>query len=71
MTIIDYKSPEKLKAMEIEEDVTLKWRRSGGDRRSEANLPVSMERRFAGDRRRNWLDTVSAIIYPRDAKQPK
>ncbi len=69
MTILDFKNPEQEKLHQTQDNESLKWRRSGIDRRTEDSGSKYMdERRQPKGRRTRWLEIVSSIIFPRESK---
>ncbi len=69
MTIMDFKNPEQDKIQQTQDDTSVKWRRSGKDRRDESDDDFSGERRKKlKGRRTSWLEIISAIIFPRESK---
>ncbi len=68
MTILDFKNPEEKKIHQTQGNESLKWRRSGIDRRTEDTGDYLDERRQPKGRRTRWLEIVSSIIFPRESK---
>ncbi len=68
MNITDFERPEHEQKQGTVDSSSVKWRRSGNDRRSENPDSFFEEKRGIVGRRINWFTIISSIIFPRHSK---
>lgn len=68
MNITDFDRPEYDPKHKVTDSSSIKWRRSGIDRRSDNPDSFFEEKRAIVGRRINWFGIASSIIFPRHSK---
>lgn len=68
MLITDFEDSKRDQKQNCVDEASMKWRRSGQDRRSDGSKSFFEEKRALLGRRINWFDIVSSIVFPRHSK---
>ncbi len=68
MNITELDRPEHDQKQKMIDSSSMKWRRSGNDRRSDNPDSFFEEKRGIVGRRINWFGIASSIIFPRHSK---
>lgn len=68
MFISDFDSSAEDQISKSEEGASIKWRRSGIDRRLTSDQAYFEEKRGLVGRRINWFELIANFVFPRHSK---